>query len=122
MTADPITMFPNGHRYELVFASWAKRQLQTDLPAGTKLQLLEQLTTLSHDWLTAKMIEHVEPMDDVSAQMWEEAKSLDRQSDHGASSYKAIVQRFRHFCQLNPSLEKAILSSKVFNPEPRKDN
>jgi hypothetical protein len=67
---------PNGYMYTLVRISFDKRFLQTKLPTGTQLEILEGLEISGHHWLTPKMVAAIQPMCDKAMQIASEAGKL----------------------------------------------
>jgi hypothetical protein len=81
---------------------------QPATPAGLKLQLLEQIERAEDWYLTNDMIQTIQEMGPDEIAIYDQARSLDREGDHGKNSYPVLVKSWDLFCRLNPSFNKAI--------------
>jgi hypothetical protein len=95
---------PIGYQYTLVMASEVKRVLMENIPTEYRLKFLEHLDRMvDRAWLTAEMIEAVEPMCDKAYEIALEAKKLP-----GGKFLDVYAQNFSTFALLNPSLIEAL--------------
>jgi hypothetical protein len=113
LTGDDLLIVhtPSGHQWNMIAASLGKRALQRKMDAGLRLRLLECLNGMVDLNFTADMLAIVEPMCDTAFQIWNEAKTLDRESDKACmASFRLLTSRrvFHHFITLNPSILAAI--------------
>jgi hypothetical protein len=102
---------PAGYQHLMLWAAYAKRALQYEMPAGKRLQLLEKLNSLTDDYFAPEMLAIIEPMCDTEIAMVNEARSLDREDDRiGQASFEVLTswRVFGHFRRLNPSYLAAI--------------
>ncbi|WP_407160166.1 hypothetical protein [Bradyrhizobium sp. STM 3557] len=96
---------PPGYRYTLVLMSVTKRALQGEMPETMRLCFLQHLDKMLDTSITPEIVSIVEPMCDEGFKIVKEAMKL------GASkSLDIYAQRdtFAAFCNLNPSLVRAI--------------
>jgi hypothetical protein len=99
---------PIGYQYTLVMASEVKRLLVEGMPMEYRLKFLEHLDKMvDRAWLTAEMIEAVEPMCDKAHEIALEAKKLPK-----GKFLDVYAQNFSTFAVLNPSLLTALKMSR----------
>ena len=104
-----------GHRFFMISIAAAKRVL-ADVPmkAGDRLRVLEQLHDAIDLFLTAEMLEMIEPASDAELAMVDAARSLDpkeRKPDDPLPPSVEILGRgevFAEFERINPGIAKAI--------------
>ena len=102
---------PPGYQHLMPWAAYAKRALQFEMPAGSRLKLLEQLNNLTDLYFTPEMLATIEPMSDTEIEMMNEARSLDREEHRlGQACFMVLTswRVFGHFRRLNPSYLAAI--------------
>ncbi len=95
-----------GHRYTLVMASLTKRALKTEMPAEMRLEFLGHLEKMSDSVLTSEVLSIVEPMDDKSYELYEEAAKLGYGPRY-PNVFTVLDQKFDVFATLNPSIHAA---------------
>jgi hypothetical protein len=101
----------DGHKWTFIIAALTKRTLQIpDIKAAERLDLLERLNKLTDSYFTASMLAGILPMCDTGYAIFREARSLDPPQDetHCAASFNVLATPsvFRHFVQLNPSIDR----------------
>ena len=95
-----------GHRYTLVIASLTNLVLKTEMSAEMRLEFLGHLEKMSDDVLTPEILSIVEPMDDKSYELYEEAAKLGY-GPRGPCVFTVLDQKFDVFATLNPSIKAA---------------
>jgi hypothetical protein len=95
-----------GRKHELIYASYLKRLVGEPATADSRLGMLEGLAGLA----TPKLVALIEPADDTSARIIEEALGLCRGSDDYGPAFDLLAsdEVFRTLLSLNPSLLTAV--------------
>jgi len=107
MTPDILCSFPCGYNSNFLLAGWLKRELQDEtLEPAQRLEMLEQLNSLTHQLFDEDVLRAIEPMSDVEYSMFLELMKVSP-GDNKKATFDLMRREdvFGKFRSVNPSYD-----------------